>query len=64
MKNAELAAHFAALPPDENAEIWVISADTGVMNVHAIELTTEQSLEGLDDADDRALGQPHVLEKW
>ena len=37
MTNAEAAAHFAALPPDEEAEIVAINGDTSSAEVLSID---------------------------
>ncbi len=65
MTNAEAAAHFASLPPDEDADILVINGDT----CSAEEVTIHQPGTNLEDVEDDFLTEksrtlPTIYLKW
>ena len=49
MTNAELAKHFASLPPDETATITILNADSGIATDEEIVGATARMLEQIED---------------
>lgn len=64
MTNAQVAAFYGSLPPDEPAQLHVLNTDTlGVTTVH-VTAATEAALNGDDGLDEDTIagmiGQPLV----
>lgn len=49
MTNAELAKHFASLPPDEEASLQKLNADTGLLEDVSIDTANRHMLDQIDD---------------
>ncbi len=73
MTNAEVAAHFAALPPDAPAEILLINWDTDCVAEHDVgvvsEITFDSDNENADDDEEKEdrseyLGKLYIDQKW
>jgi hypothetical protein len=65
MTNAQAAAHFASLPPDDQAEILLINGDTGSCEVQLIDPPGTN----LNDVDPSSLTEkskklPTTYQKW
>jgi hypothetical protein len=49
MTNAEMTKHFASLPPDEEATLTIVEADTGFLHDEIIDAANKRMLEQIDD---------------
>jgi len=66
MTNAEAAKWFASLPPEKDAEILVLDADSGVINEDSLVAFGEHHLDDLDEGEEHpeVKGQPTLYQKW
>lgn len=72
MTNKELAAHFASLPPDEQATVRILDADTAFIDDEIFVAATTEMLEEFNDEEfedgsptrEETIGKPVILKKW
>ncbi|MFO0851651.1 MAG: hypothetical protein U0871_24275 [Gemmataceae bacterium] len=65
MTNAQAAAHFASLPPDEEAVVVIANDDTKQVRQITLDgVTTPETLQGFEATDPSDLGKVFSFEKW